>query len=236
MFRVERARGPVWYAKYRLPDGRQVQKKIGPEWSERGRPPVGYFTKRTAEAWLTDVLDDARRGRGAAMSRSGVTFREAAAEWRRFIEQDRECKPSTLKDYRSALEARLLPAFGDVAMEEVTPESIQTWRASLGSLSNRSKNKLLVILHGIFRRAQTVYRLAANPMARVEKHPQRRSGDVQVFSPEVWALVRAAASDTESPAAPHVERGNEGARRSIRRAGAEPGPAVLHSHGEAEVS
>ena len=30
VFRVERARGPVWYAKYRLPDGRQVQKKIGP--------------------------------------------------------------------------------------------------------------------------------------------------------------------------------------------------------------
>ena len=32
VFRVERARGPVWYAKYRLPDGRQVQKKVGPAW------------------------------------------------------------------------------------------------------------------------------------------------------------------------------------------------------------
>ena len=30
VYRVERARGPVWYAKYRLPDGRQVQKKVGP--------------------------------------------------------------------------------------------------------------------------------------------------------------------------------------------------------------
>jgi hypothetical protein len=30
VFRVERARGPAWYAKYRLPDGRQVQKKVGP--------------------------------------------------------------------------------------------------------------------------------------------------------------------------------------------------------------
>jgi hypothetical protein len=27
VFRVQRTRGPVWYAKYRLPDGRQVQKK-----------------------------------------------------------------------------------------------------------------------------------------------------------------------------------------------------------------
>ena len=49
VFRVDRARGPVWYAKYRLPDGRQMQRKIGPAWTERGRPAAGYFTKRTAE-------------------------------------------------------------------------------------------------------------------------------------------------------------------------------------------
>ena len=48
VFRVDRKRGPVWYAKYRLPNGRQVQRKIGPAWSERGRPPAGYFTKRLA--------------------------------------------------------------------------------------------------------------------------------------------------------------------------------------------
>lgn len=54
VFRVERKRGPVWYAKYRLPDGRQLQKKLGPAWTERGRPPAGYFTKRLAEDWLRD--------------------------------------------------------------------------------------------------------------------------------------------------------------------------------------
>ena len=46
VFRVERKRGPQWYAKYRLPDGRQVQRRIGPAWTGRGRPPAGYFTKR----------------------------------------------------------------------------------------------------------------------------------------------------------------------------------------------
>src|SRR5436190_17719231 len=60
VFRVERTRGPVWYAKYRLPDGRQIQRKLGPAWIARGRPPAGYFTKRTAEAWLDDVLAQAR--------------------------------------------------------------------------------------------------------------------------------------------------------------------------------
>jgi integrase len=188
----------VWYAKYRLPDGRQVQKKIGPAWGERGRPPVGWFTKRTAEAWLRDVLDQARRSTLPGMVRTGATFADAAAEWLRFIEEDRARKPSTLLDYRSALKAHLLPAFGALELESITPEQIDAWRRGLTGLSNRSKNKLLIQLHGIFRRAQMVWGLQANPLARVEKHPMRASGDIQVFSPkEVWALVRAAASEQD---------------------------------------
>jgi hypothetical protein len=42
--------------KYRLPDGRQVQKKLGPAWSERGRPPAGHLTKRLAEDTLRRTL------------------------------------------------------------------------------------------------------------------------------------------------------------------------------------
>jgi integrase len=198
VFRVDRKHGPVWYAKYRLPDGRQVQKRLGPAWTERGRPPTGWFTKRTAEAWLRDVLDQARRGTLPGMIRTGATFADAAAEWLRFIEEDRERKPSTLVDYRSALKAHLLPAFGERPLESITAEEIESWRRSLTGLSNRSKNKLLIQLHGIFRRAQMVWALPVNPLARVEKHPMRPSGDIQVFSPEeVWALVRAAASEQD---------------------------------------
>jgi hypothetical protein len=131
MSRVERASGPVWYAKYRLSDGHQVQKKIGPAWTERGRPPVGWFTKRTAEAWMRDVLDQARRGTLPGMVRIGVTFGDAAEEWLRFIEEDRVRKPSTLNDYRSALKAHLLPAFGSLPLESITPEQIDAWRRGL---------------------------------------------------------------------------------------------------------
>src|SRR5262249_42843685 len=93
------------------------------------------------------------------------------------------------------LKAHLLPAFGDRELESITAGEIERWRRSLTALSNRSKNKLLIQLHGIFRRAQTVWGLAANPLARVEKHPMRASGDIQGFSPEeVWAVVRAVGS------------------------------------------
>lgn len=198
VFRVDRARGPVWYAKYRLPDGRQVQKKIGPAWAARGRPPEGYFTKRAAEAWLGEVLDQARRGTLADMRSSHATFADAAEEWLRFIAQDRERKPSTIRDYRSALNAHLLPAFGERELESITVEEIEAWRQTLTDLSNRTKNKLLIQLHGIFRRAQRMYGLDGNPLARVEKHPQRSSGDIEVLAPEeVWALVRAASSELD---------------------------------------
>jgi integrase len=87
---------------------------------------------------------------------------------------------------------------GDARSESITTEELELWRRSLTGLSNRSKNKLLIQLHGIFRRAQTVWALPVNPLARVEKHPMRPSGDIQVFSPEeVWALVRAADSEQD---------------------------------------
>jgi hypothetical protein len=74
-------RGAVWRAKYRLPDGREVHKTIGPVWSERGRPRAGYFTKRTAEACA------------------------AAGEQLRYVEQGLNRKPSTLANWPLGTEA-----------------------------------------------------------------------------------------------------------------------------------
>ena len=109
VFRVERKRGPQWYAKYRLPDGRQIQRRIGPARTERGRPPAGLFTRRGAEAWLRDVLEQARRGTLPGLVRTGVTFEEAAAEWLRYIEFDRERKPSTVAGYRALVYRSFYP-------------------------------------------------------------------------------------------------------------------------------
>jgi integrase len=119
VFRLERKRGPCWYAKYRLPDGRQVQKKLGPAWTERGRPPAGYFTKRLAEDWLQDTLASARRGTLPGSVRTGATFADATAEWLRYVAEDRDVKPSTMTDYRSVA-ARLVAAFGDLPVEDLT--------------------------------------------------------------------------------------------------------------------
>ena len=99
---VERKRGPVWYAQYRPSSGRQVQRALGPAWSGRGRPPAGYFTKRLAEDWLHDRLEELRRSDAASMSAASavrapaavaVTFAEAAAEYRQAMQQTIRLQP-----------------------------------------------------------------------------------------------------------------------------------------------
>ncbi len=197
VFRVERKRGPAWYAKYRLPDGRQVQKRIGPAWSERGRPPAGYYTKRQAEEWLRELLDQARRGKLPGMVRTGTTVAQAAEEYLRYIEHDRGRKPSTVQGYRWVVKAWIAPALGKLRVEDVTSAHVEAWIATVDRKPS-TRTKALVLLHGIFQRAKKMYGLPINPVADVEKPPLTRSGDIEVFSPEeVWALARAAASEQD---------------------------------------
>ena len=113
--RLRGSRGDVWYAKYRLPDGRQVKRRIGPAWTERGRPGRRVLHQAHGRDWLADVLDQARRGELPGMVRTGATFEDAVAEYMRWLELDRQRKPSTLRDYESIVRAHLLPAFGEPA-------------------------------------------------------------------------------------------------------------------------
>jgi integrase len=201
VFRVQGKRGTRWYAKYRLPDGRQVQKALGLAWTQRGRPADGYFTKRTAEAWLRDVLDQAHKGTLPGMVRTGATFADAASEWLRYVEQERGCKPSTLADYRSVVRAHFLPAFGDQPLERITGETIERWLAAQlreGELSRRSLQKMVVLLNGIFRRARKVWKLPQNPVADIERLPVPKRTDIEFYSPEeVHALVRASGDEQD---------------------------------------
>src|SRR4051794_3746431 len=72
-----------------------------------------------------------RRGTLPGMVRTGATFADAAAEYLRYIEHDRGRKPSTVRGYRSAIEAHLLPVFGSTPVELVTTVDIERWIATV---------------------------------------------------------------------------------------------------------
>lgn len=191
----------MWRALYRLPNGRRVHRTVGPAWTDRGRPPAGYYTKRLAEDWLRDVLDQARRGTLPGMVQTGTTFATACEEYLAHKQADRRLKPSTLRDYGSIVSAHLLPAFGDLPVEDLTTEMIERWKREL-EMSNTTKVKVLTVLFGVMERARKRYGLPVNPVRDVEK-PRRevdpRSSELRFYSPEeVLALVGAAESEQDA--------------------------------------
>ena len=200
----ERKRGPVYYLRYRLADGRQVQKLLGPAWTERSRPPAGYFTKRTAEEALQQVLADARRGmlpdsrrrsgtRSAMHAPSGCATSSTTSSGRR-RRSGTTATSSTARCCRSS--ARTLP------IEKITTERIEEFRERLldeGRLTRRSVQKTLVLLYGILKRAKRRKWITSNPAEDVERVTVKRSGDFNVLSPvEVGAVARAAESPQDA--------------------------------------
>jgi integrase len=190
--------------KYRLTDGRQVMKLLGPAWTERSRPPAGYYTKRTAEEELNALLADARRGTlPDSQARPGRTFGDACVEWLRYIEHDQQRAPSTIADYRNVVNGSLFPEFGrDTAIEKITTERIERWRERLlddGELSRRTVQKMLVLLHGVMKRAKRRKWISSNPAEDVERVTVKRSGDFNVLSPvEVAAVARATENEQDA--------------------------------------
>ncbi len=200
----ERKRGPVFYLRYRLPDGRHVQKLLGPAWTERSRPPAGYFTKKTAEQELQSVLVKAREGTlPDSQPRSGHTFSEACQLWLHYIEHDRQRAPSTVTDYGNVVRSSLLSEFGrDTPLEQVDTARVKAYRRRLlddTALSRRTIQKMLVLLFGVLKHAKREGWISSNPAEDVERVTVKRSGDFNVLAPvEVGAVARAAASEQDA--------------------------------------
>jgi integrase len=202
---VKRKRGDAWHVKYRLADGKQVKKKLGPAWTTAGRPPAGYFTKRTAQEALQEILTDARRGTLANVGASGATFADAAAEYLRFVESVRKLDPNTARDYRSAIKRQLLPEFGELPLEKVTPDLIDAFKERLigeGRVGNRTIVRYLTVLHGIFKRARRVWGIRENPASAdlVERPRVEYTGEFDTFDWDEIELL-AASADNDRDAA-----------------------------------
>src|SRR5690348_14866866 len=102
---IPRAGGDVFYAKLKLPDGTQPQRRLGKVWTKRSQPPDGYLTRGMAEARLQAILagDDPL----VNVAPSHVTFRQACDEHLRYLEHDRQRKTSYVRDCRSIIASQL---------------------------------------------------------------------------------------------------------------------------------
>jgi integrase len=192
VFCVQRQHGLVWYAKYRTGTGRQIQRKLGPAWTRRGRPPAGYYTRTLAERWLCATHEQIRRRTMPATAGTRVTFNVAAAEWLRHIEHDRHRKPTTIRGYQSLLRTHVLPEFEHMLLPDITAEHIERWVWDI-DCSPATRAKIIVCLSGIYRRTRRVWGITYNPVEDVDRPQLRPTYEVNVYTPaEVLALVAAA--------------------------------------------
>jgi hypothetical protein len=164
-----RQRGKSWVVTFRV-NGRQAWRS--------------FKTRGTAELYLADT--QAAIARREFRVPEKVTLETAALEWLRHGEHERHLKPSTVPDYTSAVNAHLIPAFGQRRLEEVTAHAIEEWRGfemAEGRLPRRTADKLVAILHGIFERARKAYGFPSNPVDDVERFPAEHSGRFDFLQP-----------------------------------------------------
>jgi hypothetical protein len=164
----EGKRRKTWCAKWRDQNG-QHEKRLGPAWTaKKGTPPSGFLRERDAQALLDALLVDARRGQ-LRPERTGFTFADVAEDWYERGRFERDWSASTQVDYRSVLDAHLLPEFKSQRIETITPQQIERWRSTLAEddvRARRTVNKIVTQLNSVLEHAVEYHGLLVNPAAK----------------------------------------------------------------------
>lgn len=162
------------------------------------KPDSSYLTPADAEQLLRELLSAAPRkaadphGLGA----SARTFGAACEAWLAYVEHEKDRRPSTVDDYRNSVRRYLIPEFGAATpLWTISTRQIDAFRERMladGQLSRRSIQKILVLLHGVLKRAKRKGWIPSNPAEDAERVAVRRTGDFNVLTAdEVHAIARA---------------------------------------------
>jgi integrase len=202
---IERRSGPVAYAKLKLPDGSEPQRKlgrvhvhkVGGQWKPiRSKPPRGVLTLAQAQARVEAILagDDAMMN--LEPTAAVVTFAQACDEHLRYLDHDKQRKRSYLNDVRSIVRAHLRPLIGaDTPVTAITTDDVDRVREQLFArgLAHRTVQKSMILLGGILGRAKRKGWIATNPAENAERVSVRHGDEFNVLSVEqVHAVARAA--------------------------------------------
>jgi len=220
-------RGTVYYeAKFRY-QGRQVKRRIGPAWLQRdpegwrprrGRIREGFYDERRAHVAAAEIvsayMDDAREVDRVEREReqAGVSFREVAREYLKWLEYIRGAKPSTMRDHRSTLaepgapyrrgsgtiNGHVMAALGDRPASRITTREINAvlTKVSDTGASPSTVNKFRAVIVAVFNYGakEDTFALEANPAALTDKRREPDRAPLAFCSPdEVEALARALA-------------------------------------------
>lgn len=156
----------------------------------------------------------------AESSEAAPTFGDAVEAWLKYLEVEKLRKKGTVQDAQNVAQSRLLPRFGadtplfDIERQEVvvrrdgrqhvelreersdrfTTDDVDEYRRELlaSDLSPRTAQKILVLLHGVFKLAKRRELIHANPSEDAERITLDDPGTFNILEPlELEAVYRA---------------------------------------------
>jgi integrase len=250
--------GRPFYEAFWRHDGRQVKRRIGPAWLEpepngtgwrrrRGRRQDGHYDEAgahvaAAQLVATYVADAANRERVEHERRTrGVTFREVAQSYMRWLADVAGAKPSTLRDRESILgepgiprkrgegmiRAHVMAALGDCPASKITTREVNDVLATVSATgaSASTVNKYRAVISAVFNHGckPSTFALPGNPVIAADRRREPSPGALVFYSPdEIEAIARALADGRHrDPRFPAVSGNERSAREAEDREDAE---------------
>ena len=121
----------------------------------------GWATGATQEEAVKHLLE--RVGSQIKTATDKPTFAECFDKWF-LIKMGGNLSPCTIENYRRIGKNRIVPFFGNKAIDQITPDDIQMYFNSIMQLSKSYGVQSRAILRGIFDRAERIGYIDRNPM------------------------------------------------------------------------
>lgn len=147
----------------KLPSGAFQARYTGPDGAVH-KAAHTFQTKGDADAWLagqrTDISRDAWKAPSLTVRDDAVlTFGGYALRWL----EGRELKPRTRDHYRSLIDSRLIPAFGERPLDAITGAEVRAWHSKLDPKHKTIRAHAYALLRTIYGTAVSDELVPVNP-------------------------------------------------------------------------
>lgn len=196
--------GRHWWLRFRLPDGTDSKKKLGPAHKGRGRPPAGHYTELTAQGELNALL---KKWEGFTVG-SDPLFKYAADEYLEWCEGPRDLRGTTTKEYRRILDKNLRPVLADLKLSKITEDVVVELRGDLDDLAAGTINQVKIVLAGVIKcaRKKRKYR-GDDPSEWFERVAMSPKTHIDVYSAaEIELIARTLRSGTHRKTSEELKR------------------------------
>jgi len=172
-------------------------------YDRNGKRVCGHSTgERTKTAARKYCMELYRKGKLVPENKP-VRFNEFAAGWWdietcKYLEwrqMQNPLAPSTIDNYKTCLELHIMPFFGNMRLNAITQEIVQTWimRQSGDGYNNSSINVRIAALKVMMKEAVRLKLITSNPMEKIKKLAANnkevkilKNNEVQKLFPEDW--------------------------------------------------